>query len=191
MQLIQDNYGSKNEWTFEFSDKDNEACDALNELLDKELPDIIKLKELDMLANVYPCDVDILHHIAVCYYNLDLVENNRYMSFIYQQAATSLALQAIPSMFNWNNSKINDLSINNRPFFRAYATLAGRYKELGEVKECKKICERILSLAPRDGHGLRYLLVDIYQNEKNSTALKKIIEKYPNEDLLENAKKEA
>ena len=48
-----------------------------------------------------------------------------------------------------------------------------------------------MSLAPRDGHGLRYLLVDIYQNEKNSTALKKIIEKYPNEDLLENAKKEA
>lgn len=187
MRLVQDSYDSSY-WFFSFDQQDENACDALNELLDKNLDHFPLFIELEELLRAYPLNVDILHHCAVCLYQLDSLQSNKQLSYVYEQAAISIALQAIPQSFNWNKSFIDDGHPNNRPFFRAYSTLAFKYEELGKVEEAIQICERIISVSPNDRYGVRYALTHFYYHNEKTKELEKLVEAYPEEDLIKNAK---
>lgn len=111
-------------------------------------------KRLLNLIEKCPNHIDAIHHLSLIYGEMGKgVEAN-----IFCRAAVAIGLDAIPSKFSWESSRLEWGSTDNRPFMRAYQSLGLWYQDHSDHENAIKVFERLLSVNPNDNQGCRYLL---------------------------------
>lgn len=180
MELVQVH---DNEWAFhdptitnEVEDKFNDALEAYDRGSDGEAEEMVR----DVLAEC-PNHIDALHHLGVflgeCDEDLD--------SYAYCQAAVSVGLQAIPSNFRWDGDRISWLELDNRPFLRAYHTLAVHRMHQGAWHDAIVILQRLLAVNPNDNQGARHFLPKCWFEVNDVAAVVDHCQRYRNDSMPE------
>jgi len=75
--------------------------------------------------------------------------------------------------------------IENRPFLRSVHILGLEFMRRKDLVRAEKLFKQILVYNPNDNQGVRYLLAEIYHNQRDNKKLKVLNKEYEGEDLLE------
>lgn len=172
-----------NEWAFQDPTLTNDIEEMFNDALEAydggaeyEAEELVR----DVLAEC-PNHIDALHHLGVF-----LGEREEILdSYAYCQAAVSVGLQAIPSDFRWDGDRISWSELDNRPFLRAYHTLAVHRMDQGAWHDAIVILKRLLTVNPSDNQGARHMLPQCWFEVKDAAAVVDHCQRYRGDAMPE------
>lgn len=148
------------EWVFQDSELPYKAIEAGDVAVDLWHSGQVNDAEHKFLGVIqqYPNHIDAIHH-----YSMFLEATGREIdAYLACRAAVSIGLQAIPSEFSWESSRLDWGSIANRPFLRAYHKLGLYCLRQDRFGESELIFSRLLSVSPNDNLGVRYMLPKVW-----------------------------
>lgn len=173
---------AENEWVFrdpalthEIESRFNDALDAYDDGDHEEAEALIRA-----IVDECPTHIDALHHLGMFLHGRDALE-----SYVYCQAAVSIGLQALPATFRWDTAKLSWLELDNRPFMRAYHTLAVHRMEQGAWQDAIVILKRLLAVNPGDNQGARCLLPQCWFELRDEEAVIELCERYAGDGMPE------
>ncbi|HET6763033.1 MAG TPA: hypothetical protein VFH27_05155, partial [Longimicrobiaceae bacterium] len=145
----------QHEWEFEFPRLRTPAYDRFHLALEEMGAGGSDRAEqmLCALVDEYPEFIDARHHLALLY-----VRSRRPAKALREwQLAVETGLEALPVDFVFGRERMSWLSLDNRPFLRAYVGLGLAWEERRMIGEACAIYENVLDLNPNDNQGVRHL----------------------------------
>ena len=172
----------ENEWvfrepalTYEIENSFNDALDAYDDGQHEEAETLIR-----DIAGACPNHIDALQHLGVFLGDHDPLE-----SYVYCQAAVAIGLQALPAKFQWETARLSWLELDNRPFMRAYHTLAVHRMDQGAWHDAIVILKRLVAVNPNDNQGARHRLPKCWFEVKDKEAVLDLCERYAGDQMPE------
>ena len=165
-------------WEFEH-DYPEGADEAFDECVDLYHAGDLEHAEqtLKDILFVCPDHIDALHHLALVYENTD----RSIEAYLCTREAVRICLEAIPAHFSWLTEQILWGEHNNRPFLRAYHSLALHHLRRQNTKDASDILARLVSTNPNDNLGARYVLMTCLLNDGNWETAIKLTKQYPDD----------
>lgn len=149
-----------NEWEF----ADNLIDFSVHETLDQAIElwhqgkcDAAEVILKKIISN-NPYHIDAYHHLSLIKEELGL----DFEAYLCCREAVRIGMSVLPEQFSWKSSKLPWLTLDNRPFLRAYHTLGLWLEKRQEIEEAISVFKNMLSVCPGDNIGVRYLLPKLY-----------------------------
>jgi len=173
----------KHEWSFEYPRIPFEAHEEFDYAIDIwHAGDLREAeKRFKELIKKYPEFIDVHHHYAL----LLQKSGEPYKAFEIWQDIVQFCLSLLPDNFYFGRDLLPWLSIDNRPFLRAYHSLALDYAWINETEKALNIYNNILDMNPGDNQGVRALAIGCYFQLKRPGNVLQITEKFPADGLAE------
>jgi len=172
-----------NEWCFNEPDYIGEHIDSFYESME-----LINAGELEASENILREQInDCYYHIDAIHY-LALIAKQRKMELehlLLEKEAVFRALENAPLEFSLENSKLEYINLENRPFLRAYHGLGLAYFHSGQTVLANEVFSNLLSLNPNDNQGVRALAIECGFVLKQPDMVIGICERFPDDCMVE------
>ena len=162
----------ENEWKFSDEGMDFSVYEAIDFWNAGKAEQAIKKLKTILVKNPYY--IDAYHHLSVFYEEVGM----DFEAYLCCREAVRVGLSIIPNEFCWQSSGLAWMSMENRPFLRAYYNLGLWLDRREETDEAISIFSNILSAGPGDNLGVRYLLPKLWLKKDDLSSVISHCEKF-------------
>ncbi len=134
-------------------------------------------KHLTRLTRDYPEFIDAHHHRAL----LLAWRGESEKALLAWQQAVQTGLDALPDLFVFGRDRLEWGWLDNRPFLRAYHSLALHLEGLGMEGEALARYRDLLDLNPNDNQGVRELAIGLLFRMRRPLDVLEICDQYPDD----------
>jgi tetratricopeptide (TPR) repeat protein len=176
-------YG-EDEWSFDYPRITLEVEERLYEAIElyRSEDSMGAKRRFKGLIKEFPEFIDAYHHLALAMDDL----GEPYESFNQVETATEMGLRSLPVNFYFGRDRLPWLSLENRPFLRAYHYYGLKHLSMDEIETALCIFNNILDLNPNDNQGVRALVIQSYLSMKRPLDVLRIVDRFPDDGLADS-----
>lgn len=169
------------DWRFTFSEEIDLAIEEFHKSIEYlGIDEDITQTRIKVLIDKFPdSHIDAFNHLSISYDN----QNKSQLALQFAMTAYMIGSLSFPSKFNHTKNKLDWLILDNRPYLRTLYNLGIQFLKRRDLIRSEQLFSQILRYNPKDNQGVRYLLLDIYDSNKETEKSYKLQKMFPEENL--------